>query len=365
MRLDINHECKFVFDAESQENICSTCGVVEGTGVNEEEEREQNFRLTSMVDQAASLATELAAEKLGVEADRIPVSGTEGFIVPHATNIDFSNGGFLSTTIDSRNVDSQGKSIDRTYTNKLKYNHNYILSSMGMQQTKKNSIWRIKSYSDKLGLPVHVQERAADVFNRMYDVKANIHNSNNMVCACIHFACREHKINKKLGDIALVARGQRRGISIPPKKKDDIKLLKKSIFLCYQDLVFLNSGETRFKMPKHPSMEQDILYVGNRIGLPEATIRYATNILYDVRSKDRLFFAGKSPKLTSMILLYISALIHNDFLRDSINIEIDEFCSNVGTGISQYILKKRAKEYLDHPYFSEYKKKKEAREIII
>ena len=347
------HECKFVFDGESQEHICMTCGVVEGSGINAAAAKDEAFKLNDIIDPS----TDVLSDDNNIERDK------DGFIVPHATNIDFSNGGFLSTTIDSRNVDSQGKSIDRSYTNKLKYNHNYILSSMGMQQTKKNSIWRIKSYSDKLGLPVHVQERAAEVFNRMYDSKANIHNSNNMVCACIHFACREHRINKKLQDIADIAKGYGH---VNINGKDGVKLLKKSIFLCYQDLIFRPTGEIRFRIPKHPSMDQDIMYVGNRIGLPEPTIRYAINILHDVKAKDRLFFSGKSSKLTSIVLLYISALIHNDFLRDNVNVEIEEFCSKkVGTGISQYILKKRADEYLKHPYFAEYLKKKQAKEIII
>jgi transcription initiation factor TFIIIB Brf1 subunit/transcription initiation factor TFIIB len=176
-----------------------------------------------------------------------------------------------------------------------------------------------------------------------------------MVCACIYFSCKEHGINKKLGDISEVAKSG----------KDGTKPLKKSIFLCYQDLIFLETGETRFKIPRYPSMQQEISYVGNRIKLPQPTIRYAMQILHDIKSRDRLFFSGKSAKLTSTILLYISALIHNDFLRDNCTVEIDEFCSSVGTGISQYILKKRAEEYLAHPYFEEYRRLKEAREIII
>jgi len=342
-------ECRehnWVYDYESQENICGCCGFVEGSGVVDKKLiKDEEFKLIDWIS--------LEKEE-GLDFENQPQS-QDGFIVPKATNIDFSNGGFLSTTIDPRNVDSQGKSTDRSYTNKLKYNHNYILSSMGVQQTYKNSIWRIKSYSDKLGLPIYVQERAADVFKRMYHSKANIHNSNNMVCACIYFACKEHNINKKLEDIAMVSKSGREGT----------KTLKKSIFLCYQDLIFLQTGETRFKIPRYPTMEQDISYVGNKIGLPEPTIRYAMNILLDVKQRDRLFFSGKSSKLTSTILLYISALIHNDFLRDDVSVEIDEFCSCVGTGISQYILKKRAEDYLNHEYFEEYKKKKEAREIII
>ena len=335
------HDCKFVYDAESQEQVCRLCGQVEGSGVDPKLEQDEMFSKLEITDNTTTV---------------------DGVIVPRATAIDFSNGGFLSTTIDSRNVDSQGKSVDRSYTNKLKYNHNYILSSMGMQQTKKNSIWRIKAYSDKLGLPVDVQERAATVFNKMYDSKANIHNSNNMVCACIHFACRERKINKKLEDIANIA-----NTTTGKDGKKHIKPLKKSIFLCYQDLIFLQTGETRFKIPRYPSRQQDIVYVGNKIGLPEPTIRHAINILLDVQSKDRLFFSGKSSKLTAIVLLYISALIHNDFLRDDVDVEIEEFCSlkTVGAGISQYILKKRAIDYLSHPFFEEYRKKKESKEIII
>ena len=134
----------WIYDYESQENTCCNCGFVEGSGIDTKLQKDSTFQL------------------LEIQEEYIPIQiPTEGFIVPKPTNIDFSNGGFLSTTIDSRNIDSQGKSIDRSYTNKLKYNHNYILSSMGMQQTKKNSLWKIKTYSSKLGLPIHVQERSS------------------------------------------------------------------------------------------------------------------------------------------------------------------------------------------------------------
>lgn len=286
-------------------------------------------------------------DKIGEDAKKYDM------IVPKRTDIDFSNGGFLSTKIDSRNVDSTGKSTDRTYTNKLKYNHQYILSSMGVQQTYRNSIWKIKTFSNRLGLPVHVQERAAEVFRKMYNSKANIHNSNNMVCACVYFACKEHKINRKMSDIALAAM----------QELDGTKPLRKSIFLCYQSIIF----GLGMSIPKHPTYEQEIVYVGNRIGLPEATIRYAINMLNDVRSKEKLFFAGKSAKLTAAVLLYISALIHNDFMREDIekDIEIEQFCKVVGGGISQYILKKRAEEYLSDPLFAVYNEKKQERQIII
>lgn len=323
------------------------CGIIEGSLNNNDAklEKDEDFKLIDLT--GVNVAETMNAAEVAF--------GTDGYIIPKQTGIDFSNGGFLSTTIDSRNVDSQGKSIDRSYTNKLKYNHNYILSSMGAQQTYKQSIWRIRVYSDRLRLPICVQELAANVFQKMYHQKANIHNSKNMVCACIYFACKVHGINKKLGDISEIAKSS----------KDSVKPMKKSIFLCYQDLIFRETGETRFNIPKYPTMEQDISYVGNKIGLPQPTIRYAMDMLQQIKEKDRLFFSGKSSKLTSTILLYISALIHNDFLREGVNVEIEEFCNCVGTGISQYILKKKADDYLKHPFFEEYRIKKEAREIII
>lgn len=324
------------------------CGTVKESAPKDDKiEKENIFKLVD-IKQTLKDIPDFSTANEEIAKDFEP--SKEGCIVPKRTDLDFSNGGFLSTKIDNRNVDSTGKSTDRTITNKLKYNHNYILSSMGIQQTYRNSIWKVKTFSDRLGLPVHVQERASEVFRKMYHSKANIHNSNNMVCACVYYACKEHKINRKMSDIALTARQELEGT----------KPLRKSIFLCYQAIIF----DLGMPMPKYFTAAQEISYVGNKIGLPQSTILYSINMYDDIKSNERLFFSGKSPKLTATVLLYISSLIHNDFIKYD-SIEIENFCDVVGGGISQYILKKRAQEYLSHPLFCEYKKKQEQRQIII
>lgn len=330
----IDHECRYIYDAETLENICRECGQVEHT----------------FDDKDTFLDVEITAVGPGVQLESITTcSNREGCIIPTKTHIDFSNGGFLSTKIDSRSVDSQGKSINRSYTNKLKYNHNNILSSSN-PPTLKNSIWKISAYGDKLRLPLPVQERAAEIFQKMYEAKANIHNSSNMVCACIYFACKEARLNKKMEDIA----------SMVSEDPDVIKPIKKSVFACYEKLVF----SLDLKIPKHFKIPDDIDYVGNKIGLPQRTIRYAVDMYLDVREKDRIFFSGKSNRLTSTILLYIAAMIHNDFVRED-KLELDNFINISGAGISQYILQKRANDYLHHPYFYDHNAKVRERSIII
>jgi transcription initiation factor TFIIIB Brf1 subunit/transcription initiation factor TFIIB len=335
----LQHECKFIHDAETLENVCFLCGCVEGTQIDEKFEKENTIALMSF---------ELTAENNDFASTT--VYRTEDMIIPRKTHIDFSNGGFLSTKIDARNVDAQGKRTNSSYTNKLKYNQNFMLSASN-PPTLKNSIWKISAYGDKMNLPPPVQELAAEIFQKMYDAKANIHNSSNMVCACLYYACKVHGLNKKIEDIATMVSDE----------ATVIKQVKKSVFSCYEKLM-----ETLdLKIPKHFSIPDDIVYVGNRIGLPEATIRYAVNMYHDVRARDRIFFSGKSNRLTATILLYISAMIHNDFIRSD-KLELDHFIHIVkGSGISLYILQKRANDYLHHPFFADHNVKVQERKIIL
>lgn len=341
----MDHDCRFIYDAETLENICQVCGEVEGTKINEELERQQAF-LDIEITSAGGMQIEVGQE---YTSNCSAVGIRDGCIIPTKTHIDFSNGGFLSTKIDARSVDSQGKSINRSITNRLRYNQNYILSTSN-PPTLKNSIWKISAYGDKLRLPVPVQERAAEIFAKMYEAKSNIHNSSNMVCACIYYACKEARLNKKIEDI----------VTMISKDPEVVKPIKKSVFSCYEKLVF----SLDLKIPRHFKIPDDIEYVGNKIGLPQRTIRYAVDMYYDIREKDRIFFSGKSNRLTSTILLYISACIHNDFIRED-RLELENFINISGSGISQYILQKRANDYLAHPYFYEHNAKVEERKIII
>lgn len=342
---------RWISDPDTQESLCSTCGIIEQhTAAAIDPEKELDFQKTEFKDQTTNTNTNNTSSTITAQTNG-------GCIIPHGSHVDFSNGGFLSTKIDARSVDFQGRRTDRCYTNKLKYNHNNMQSAAN-PQTLKNSIWRVSALGDRLNLPKYVQERVAQIFHSAYGRKASVHNSTNMVGACIFFACKEAGLNKKMIDIARMM--------VDPDKKEEVKPMKKSIFACYEKLVD-PYGAMNMSVPKHFTVTDDIIYVGNKIGLPEPTIRYTINMYRDIKEKDKrdkTMFAGKSARITAMVLLYISAKIHNDFIRMD-NLDLDNFLCMGGAGISQYILQKKADDYLKHPYFAQYAKKVEEKKILI
>lgn len=307
-------ECchSWVFDPEAGEDVCNLCGIV-------------HF---------PTYKTELDGI---VAIEEKPQ--TEGVIISRATFADFSNGGFLHTVI-GKNKDAVGKKVNVQHYNKLRYVNNYILSSTGMG-TFKHAIWQISQIADKFNLPFHVRERACEIFQKNYNLKTNIHNSRNIVCACIYFACKEAHINKKMIDVAIVVLEDSH---VSSKTLSDI-------FKAYQTLI----RDLKLDTLKNFSMADDINYVSTRIGLSERSSRLAHQIYQEVRKKDRIYFAGKSAKITATSLLYIaSAMLKEDKNFDEIGFGNIDVIKDVA-GITPYILKKRVYEHLGHQHFRKYK----------
>lgn len=316
-------ECghKFITDIDSQEEICIMCGIVQIPSYKKKEDQE------IVLD-------------VGIETQATQPT-TEGFIVSRATAIDFSNGGFLATKIDQRNRDVVGKKVNTQHYNKVRYMNNYILSATGMG-TYKHAIWQISQISDKLNLPYHVRERSCEVFKRNYNLKTNIHNSRNIVCACVYFACKEGRINRKMEDIAAIVLEEKSGIS---------SKINSDIFTAYQKLI----EDLKLTSPKNFGMYEEISYVSTRIGLSERVSRQAYDIYLEVRSKDRIYFAGKSAKITATSLLYIAAAMLEESRKfDEAGFGNIDVIKEVA-GITPYILKKRVFEHLGHRHFRKYK----------
>lgn len=335
-----NH--KYIYDNETSEDICCNCGCVayrsyEIEGTNKIIEGEKAQEMGAMMN-AMTMKTNLNLE-LGnmpmpindtssVELNNVEFATNE-VIVPRQTEMDFSCGGLLSTKIDTRNTDFVGKKIDKAHFGKMRHMNNYILSSEGLG-TYKRSIWLIKSVSDRLSLPPFVQERAGEIFRKMYFSRTNIHNSKNIVCACLYYACKEARIDRTLSDLA-------NAVMEKPKYKSDI-------FITFQKVI----KHLGLNTPKNFSTVDEIHHLGARMGLSEKICRYAADIYLDVKSRDRIYFSGKDPKLIATILLYISSSIH-----DRYRIDLDDF-SDI-TKINTYILRKRIHDHLAHPNFEKYR----------
>lgn len=304
-----------IFDDETGTDICDKCGIVllpsylrESDETEEEKEEDQQKRKR--------------------EQQKSHQLQNRDMIVSKPTQVDFSCGGFLSTTMDKRNRDFIGKSVNSAMFNKLRILHSYVLSSNQMG-TFKNAIWTVASVSDRLQLPPFVKERAAEVFKKIYNSRSNIHNSKAVVCGCIYFACKEARINRNLRDIALAAQ--------------EYKEYTSDIFGAYQAIVdFL-----RLDVPKNFKIVEEISYLGSRVGVPEKTIRKACEMYSLVRKqtgRDRIYFAGKVPRITGAALICMAHKMMGD--NGGNGLDMAKLCSL--TEIPDATLQRRIDSY--EPY---------------
>jgi transcription initiation factor TFIIIB Brf1 subunit/transcription initiation factor TFIIB len=312
------HIHSMIFDPESGEEICTGCGqvaFVRGFDKEEQELPNPNFTLTHNLHDG----------KPDPNSNPTP---TAGYIVPKQTDLDFSCGGFLSTKIDARNTDAVGKRVNSAHFNKMRFINNYILSSTEMS-TYKNAIWNVASISDRLNLPGPVKERAAEIFKRIYNHKNNIHNSKNVVCACIYHACREARIFRKMPDIASAAMEKPEYTS--------------QIFRTYRKLL----DSLKLNVTKNFPIIEEISNMGSRAAIPESIVRDACSIYTQVKNKDRIYFAGKSARITAATLIWIAAY-HRSRIIDDDSLADD-------ASITSYILHRRVNEHFQNTnYFDEY-----------
>jgi transcription initiation factor TFIIIB Brf1 subunit/transcription initiation factor TFIIB len=318
------HTCRFIYDPETGEEVCAGgCGRVA-------------FHSYTVVED--QLQKEKNGEPNGSSNSREALR-RDGFLVSKATDLDFSCGGFLSTKIDSHNKDAVGKSVNSAHFNRIRFVNNYIQSATEMG-TYKHAIWMVKSFSDRMQIPYHVQERAAEIFKKTYYNRNNIHNSKNVVCASIYYACKEAHINRKMPDIASAA--------MEPES------FTRDIFKTYRKLMILLSLD----VPKTFPIAEEISYLGGRVGIPESVTRLAREIYFDVKSKDRIYFGGKSPRITAALLIWMAA--HAKKRR----IDVEMLSNEIK--LSQYNLEKRVLEHLINKpeFFSRYAKREEVEQMI-
>lgn len=357
-----NHS--FIFDPECQEEICTVCGFVAVPSYKRfqkfiEERAEQKTTIAVPVPEATTVPADPGRMMFAMSAIQIGESSEQQqsgqklepqeynfdssnndeltppsfcdreFIISKTTELDFSCGGFLSTKIDQRNVDFVGKHVNTQHFNKIRYINNYIMSSTGMT-TYKNAIWMVASYSDKLHLPPHTKERAAEVFRKIYYSTTNIHNSKNNVCACIYFACKEAKINRSFEDIAFVA--------------EEDPDYTSEIYKTYQKIIKLLD----LKVPKNFDIPSEISFLGSKLRLDERNTRLAMKMYTEVKSKKQIFFSGRAPRIVATTLLFIAILVNNQYINQK------EFCKN--TNVTEYILRNRVRDHLRSRHFEDYKK---------
>lgn len=339
-----DYEHSFIYDGETSEDICTKCGFVQipnykrAQKILEEQAQnriedfhfmnlprtEQQQPQQSQQQQTVNIAAPVMAMAAVILENPDQLKPRRDYIIAKTTEVDFSCGGFLSTKIDGRNVDFVGKHVNSQHFNKIRYINNYIMSSTGLA-TYKNAIWMIASFSDKLHLPNHCKERAAEIFRKIYYQTTNIHNSKNSVCACLYYACKESKINRTMDDIARVA--------------EEGTKYNSQIFKTLQKLVKVLDldGTKNFPIP------DEIAFLGSKLHFDENNVRVAIEMYKNVKARKRIYFTGKAPRIIASTLLYIASLINDQDINET------EFCKQ--TNVTQYILRNRVRENLKSKHF--------------
>jgi transcription initiation factor TFIIB len=169
------HSCPFckgkiIFDGESGENICNSCGFVVG----------MDFALTD------SRNTELAF-KLDNQA-----------IAP-ANHVG-------QTFIDRRNVDSRGNKIETADSMYMMRRLDFQASVENSDRSFKRAMQEIIRISERLGIGSTVQREALSIYNKASELDLIRGRSVEGICtAAIYVACRKLSVPRLLQDIIEVA----------------------------------------------------------------------------------------------------------------------------------------------------------------
>lgn len=284
------HTGKHIFDNDTGEDICNSCGQV---------------LVSETSDQSA-------------EDQRL------GYIPQNSFSpADYSLNGLMSGQMDSSNVDCRGERIKSPdMINRLRFVDRFIAKkdSIGRDRAYRNAMWVITSLSDKLKLSATVKGRAAAIYKEAYLKKAVRGRSTlGIASAAVYLSCKE------LG----VRRNHSEFLNILEDQSD----WRKNLFINYRTLIYFLNIEA----PAANSPASEMPGIASACGIPEKGLRLAINLYNKVRDFDMTIFYGKSPSAIATCFLFIAAKQMN------LNIKNEDIVK--AGNISSVTLRKRIIEY--------------------
>lgn len=286
------HQRKLV-DFESGEEICQQCGII--TGIDE------------------NMAFEMAVmSHLALPYGVIPKR------LSWITNYNSSS----SSIISEKNNDFNGNSIKELELFKRIRYYDKIITVNKNEKTLSTAAQVIVKTAEKIFLPLHVKERAIDIYKKAYK-RGGIKGRSIYCCALasLYRAMKENKINKSINDLV--------DVSIDPKDPT----MGSDIFSCYRTIIeSLNMPNTEISGPM-----TDISVIGTRIEITHKTVKKAQDLYNMFRIIDPLMFSGKCSNVIATSLLYLASRINNELITQ-------ESIANSGN-ISTVTLRKRCGDY--------------------
>jgi transcription initiation factor TFIIB len=222
----------------------------------------------------------------------------------------------LSTTFNSR-YDSKGKKLDpktRSKMNRLKHHNQRAKVNESWMRNLKIALSEINRICNKLHLPDHVHQKAAQIYRKILGenlVKGR--SIDGFVAASIYAACREKRVPRSINDVALIS----------SRSEHDVK---------YHYRLIVN--ELDFKPPiDRPT--KFISSLSSKLDLSGFIEEYSMGILREAR--ERRLVVGKNPRGVAAAVLYLACQ------ENGVKISQAEVAREADT--SEVTMRKRFKEY--------------------
>lgn len=319
-----------LYDDKTCEIVCTSCGCIDENALNE-----------SHIDEMMKLLYK--DMKFGVTSnDRNEGSS---FVTSYEKSMDYSKSGIESGRMSL--TDSNNKKINSNY-GKLAYIERNTLNNMSTNREVNivEGISTILKISDKLKIPRHVTERAANLFRMFYpkdkEKKIKYINITNLLThkkngtdknvsakfvsiTCLYFALRESQdITSLIEFTAIILRNN--CIDTKLYTKDSVKKIINKIY----NIMIKEFGLTVV----YPDIQNTINHICNSYSIDESIKRNSIS-LYNIINNN--VFQGTAPRTIAIVLIYIS-FIQGD--------KIPLFLKN--TDLSIITLKKLYNRYIEN-----------------
>src|ERR687886_1940549 len=254
---------QIITDSESGELICSRCGQVMSSKVQQEGPEWRNFDPLSSGDSSSrsrvGMSTSLARHDMG-----------------------------LSTIIGRTDRDASGQKIDaamRSTMDRLRVWDYRTQIHSATDRNLRNAFFKLDILKDRLGLSNSIVEKSAYIYRKAQE-RGLVRGRTipGVLAAAIYIACREMGISRTLKDIAAYS---------------DVKF--KEVAKSYRLLCI----ELDLKVPIIDPMKY-IAKVANKANLSEKTKRQAAEIMNNVTKRE--ISTGKNPMGLAASVLYMSSL---------------------------------------------------------
>lgn len=288
------------------EIVCLSCGAVDH---NPENSSNISEVIKSLYKNNQIFKSDESTENTG--------SGSS-IITSYEKSMDYSKSGILSGRISAN--DSNNKRVNSHYS-KLAYTERNTLRNISTNREVNimEGITTILKITEKLKIPHHIAERAANIFRMFYpkdkDKKIKYINITNLInrkgtdknvsakfvgITCVYFALRENQdITSLIEFVNIIIKNDCIDSKIYTKD-----VVKKIVNKIYNTMINELGLETTY-----PDTRNTINHICNTYSIDE-NIKRDSIRLYDLISNNIASFQGTAPRTIAIVLIYISFIMN-------------------------------------------------------